>query len=215
MRAIQDVVVPARKGWAAVIRKGQHLRIIEVEGGQVGDFVVFNADNLRERLSQARTKANQGKFLVTKGDVLYSKSNNVLMRIVEDIYGIHDLQYGMCSSWIYTSGKYQGYTDRFTVGGPLGRPSFGCWEILQEALAPWDIPAEDIPDPLNIFQKVWFDMKTGRMGVEDGASKPSDYIDLKAEMNVLCALSACPGTGHALRVLHYEEEEGGGESRKA
>ena len=205
MKTIQDVVVPARKGWAGVIRKGQHLRILEVEGGQIGDFVGFNADHLRERLSQGRTKANQGKFLITKGDVLYSKSNNVMMRIVEDTYGIHDLQYGMCSNWIYTSGRYRGFTDQFTVGGPLGRPPFGCWEVLQEALAPWRIPPEDIPDPLNVFQMVWFDMKTGRMGIENGRSKPGDYIDFLAEMNVLCGLSACPSTGRPLRVLHYEE----------
>lgn len=205
MKTIQDVVVPARKGWAGVIRKGQHLRIIEVEGGQIGDFVVFNADNLRERLSQGRTKANQGKFLITQGDVLYSKSNNVMMRIVEDTYGIHDLQYGMCSHWIFHSGRYRGFTGRFTVGGPLGRPPFGCWEVLQEALAPWHIPPEDIPDPLNVFQTVWFDMKTGKMGIEDGRSKPGDYIDFLAEMNVLCGLSACPSTGRPLRVHHYEE----------
>lgn len=205
MKVLSDVVVPARSGKGFVVKKGQRIRVIEVDGGQIGDFVVFNEQNLRERFNQARTKSNQGKIFITTGDRLYSKFNNVLMTITEDTYGIHDLQYGMCSRWIYESGQYRSFTEKFTIGGPLGVPSWGCWENLTEALKGWNIPPEDIPDPLNIFQTVEIDIRTGRMGIVNGRSKPGDSITFRAEMDCLAALSACPSTGRPLRVQVSEE----------
>lgn len=204
MKLLTDTVVAARTGKAFVVKKGQHIRVIEVEGGQIGDFVAFNADNLRERFNQARTKANQGKIRITTGDKLYSKSNSVLLTIVEDTYGIHDLQYGMCSRWIFESPDYHGFRPSLAVGGPLGRPAWGCWENLTEALKGWQIPPEDIPDPLNIFQTVEIDARTGGMGIVPGRSKSGDFIDFRAEMDCLTALSACPSTGRSLRVQVYE-----------
>jgi len=204
MKLLTDTVVQARTGKAFVVKKGQHIRVIEVEGGQIGDFIAFDAQNLRERFSQARTKANQGKIRITTGDKLYSKFNTVLLTIVEDSYGIHDLQYGMCSRWIYESPDYQGFASSLAVGGPLGRPSWGCWENLTEALKGWNIPPEDIPDPLNIFQTVEIDPTTGRMGIVPGRSKPGDFVEFRAEMDCLTALSACPSTGRPLRVQLYE-----------
>ena len=205
MKLLTDTVVPARTGKAFVVQRGQRIRVLEVEGGQIGDFVAFNAGNLRERFSQGRTKANQGKIRISTGDRLYSKSNGVLLTIVEDTYGIHDLQYGMCSRWIFESPDYHGFASTLPVGGPLGRPAWGCWENLTEALKAWQIPPEDIPDPLNLFQTVEIDPGTGRMGIVPGRSKPGDYVDLRAEMDCLTALSACPCTGRPLRVHVYEE----------
>ena len=205
MKILTDQVIPARKGGAWVVKKGQHIRVIEVQGGQIGDFVTFNANNLRERFSQARTKANQGKLFISTGDHLYTRDNHILLTIAEDTYGHHDLQYGMCSKWTYESPEHHGRTTRFTLGGPLGPPDFGCYEILTQTLKAWNIPPEDIPDPLNLFQTMDIDWKTGKMGIVDGRSKPGDYIDFVAKMDTLCALSACPSTGKPLRVLHYEE----------
>ncbi len=67
MNIVEDVTLPGREGGAWLVEKGRHIRIIDVEGGPIGDFVCFNADKLSERFSQARTKANQGKFLLAVG----------------------------------------------------------------------------------------------------------------------------------------------------
>jgi uncharacterized protein len=200
MKTVLDQHLPARTGWAGIVERGQRLRIVEVDGGQIGDFVVFNADNLRERFDQGRTKANQGRIFITTGHVLYSKSNNVMMTITDDTYGIHDLQYGMCSQWVFESGKYRGFLNEFEAGGGQGRPSFGCWEVLSQALKPWNIAPEDIPSPFNVFQTMRIDLATGALGIEPGRSEPGDYIELRAEMRCLCALSACPSGGKASRV---------------
>ena len=204
MNLVFEHDLPARTGWAGIVRQGQRLRVVEVDGGQIGDFVVFDANNLRERFDQGRTKANQGRILITKGHVLYSKGNQVLMAITEDTYGVHDLQYGMCSRWIFESGKYQGFTGGFETGGGQGRPAFGCWEILTEALQPWNIPAEDIPSPFNLFQTMRIDVETGELGILPGRSQPGDYIELRAERDCLCALSACPSGGKSSRVEIWE-----------
>ncbi|MDP7385296.1 MAG: urea carboxylase-associated family protein, partial [Nitrospinota bacterium] len=143
------------------------------------------------------------KYLISTGDHLYSKFNNIMLTIVEDTYGIHDLQYGMCSRFVYQRESHS-FAEGFTVGGALGRPEVGCWEILTEALKPWNIPAEDIPDPLNLFQTVDFVPEEGRFALADGRSQPGDYVDCVAEMDALCALSACPATGGPLRVRIYE-----------
>ncbi len=86
----------------------------------------------------------------------------------------------------------------------MGVPPFGCYEVLQEALKDWPIAPEDIPNPLNLFQTVWFNLETGELGIEDGRSKPGDSIDFVADMDTLCGLSACPSTGRPFQVQVYE-----------
>jgi uncharacterized protein YcgI (DUF1989 family) len=205
-RMIADDLIPARQGGAWLLNRGQHIRVIDVEGGQICDFVCFNADKLAERFSQARTKANQGKFTITTGDHLYSRDNNVMLTIVEDTYRDHDLQWGMCSAWVFENvrRKYYGMAETFSVGGPLGSPPFGCYEVLQKALKPWAISPENIPDPFNIFQTMDIQMAQRRLAIVNGRSKPGDYVDMVATMDTLCAASACPSTGRPLRVQVYE-----------
>lgn len=205
---IEDVTLAGREGGAWLLKEGQHIRVIDVEGGPIGDFVCFNANKLSERFSQARTKANQGKFLLAVGDHLYSRDNNPILTITADTYGIHDLQYGMCSAWVFQNfadKDYHGFSQTsMGVGGPLGVPPFGCYEVLQKALKDWPIEAQDIPDPLNLFQTLEYDVDKGSFVLVDGRSKPGDYIDFVAAMDALCALSACPSMGRALRVQVYD-----------
>jgi uncharacterized protein YcgI (DUF1989 family) len=205
-RMIADDLIPARQGGAWLVNRGQHIRVIDVEGGQICDFVCFNADTLAERFSQARTKANQGKFTISTGDHLYSRDNNVMLTIVEDTYRDHDLQWGMCSAWVFENvrRKYHGMAETFSVGGPLGSPPFGCYEVLQKALKPWAISPENIPDPFNIFQTMDIQMAQRRLAIVNGRSEPGDYVDMVAVMDTLCAASACPSTGRPLRVQVYE-----------
>jgi uncharacterized protein YcgI (DUF1989 family) len=205
-RLIADDLIPARSGGAWLVKRGQHIRVVDVKGGQICDFVAFNADRIEERFSQARTKANQGKFTITAGDHLFSRDNNVMLTIVEDTYRDHDLQWGMCSAWVFENvrRKYHGMAESFTVGGPLGVPPFGCYEVLQKALKPWPIKPEDIPDPFNIFQTMDIRMADRHLAIVNGRSKPGDYVDMVAEMDTLCAASACPSTGRPLRVQVYE-----------
>jgi len=212
MAVVKEEVIEKNSGRAFIVTKGQVIRVI---GESTADFVVFNLNDVGERFDQARTKVNQGKIYVSKGDVLISKFNNVMMTIGEDTYeGTHDLQKGMCSTSFYEK-----WGDKiFEIYGAkwkrLGRkkgsaPDHGCWENLTEALRTWQIAPEDIPSPLNIFQTMVINGKTGTMRYAMTRPKPGAYIDLRAEMDCLVGISACPegGRGKELRVVIYERKK--------
>ena len=201
MKTLVDDLLPGRGGGAWMVREGQRIRVTDVEGGAIGDFVCFNAHKLNERFSQARTKANQGRLLITTGNHLYTRDNNILLTITEDTYGIHDLQFGMCSAWVWQNlGKdYTSWGVKDHVGGPMGRPPFGCYEVLQKALKEYPIAPENIPEPLNLFQTLDYKEDLSFKTV-NARTKPGDYIEFVAKMDTLCALSACPSMGRPLRV---------------
>lgn len=200
-----ETILAYNTGAAFELAKGQ---IMRVEGKTTADIVAFNADNLRERFDQARTKVLHGGIFISKGDTLYSKSNNPMLTIVDDTLGIgrHDIEFGMCSASGYD--RYRG--DLYDVYGVKEKfgidrediPDHGCWENLTEALKPWNIPAEDVPSPFNAFQESRIDGRTGKMEMVHTILKEVARIDLLAEMDCLVAVSACPwvGLGKPLKV---------------
>lgn len=202
-----EYTIQAREGTAFVVKKGKTMRITDVEGGQIVDFVIYNNDNLRERFDQARTKANQGKFLLTTGDHLYSKSNGKLMTITADTYGTHDMQWGMCNKGKYDSEEFMAVDETDAEGEAKFEdvPDWGCWESLGTALEPWGIAPEDIPSPINLFQTMDYDLDTGEVNIIPSDSDPGDYIDLTAEMDCLVGISACPWTSKPVKVEIFDD----------
>jgi len=193
MRVLEICPVPANTGRAAVLHRGQAVRIA---GRTTADFVAFNLNNLRERFDQARTKTNQNTLYVTRGHVLYSKFNTAMLTIVEDTYaeGRHNLEKGMCSRARHELAYRQGWL--LTTYGRVLRyedlPDHGCWENLTWALRPWGIPPEDIPSPFNIFQTLSIDPVTGRMVSTTIRPRAGAQVTMRAEMDLLVAVSACP-----------------------
>jgi uncharacterized protein YcgI (DUF1989 family) len=190
MRIIQQQTVQPNTGWACVFKKGQRIRI---SGSTIVDFVVFDHDNVRERFDDSRTRGNQGKFFISKGDYLISKFNRPMMKIVEDTYteGTHDLEKGMCSASSYR---------RKAELGRLGEypreirqvPDHGCRENLSQVLRPWGIAPEEIPSPFNIFMTMDIDGKTGKLSNTTKRPSKVAHVDLDAEMNCLVGISVCP-----------------------
>lgn len=186
-------------GVALELKKGQSIRVI---GRTTVDFVALNLHNLNERFDQARTKTNQAKIFITKGDVLFSKGNNVMMTIVEDTFpGHHDLQKGMCSRKRFEM-VFRGESKRELPGGGTQTskrwedlPDHGCLENLTEALRPWKVSPDDIPSPFNIFQNMQIDGETGRMLWDHLDLQNDSYVELRAEMDLLVAGSSGPGVG--------------------
>ena len=212
MTLLSSEVVPKNTGAAFELRKGQRLRIA---GKSIVDFVAFNLRDLTERFDQARTKTNQVKIFISTGDVLFSKRNNPMMRIVEDTFkeGRHDLQKGMCSRKRFQM-VAEGQSKRvFAEGVDINpkRPEdildHGCWENLSNAVKPWNILPDDVPSPFNIFQCMRIDPDTGIM--YDTLIRPDEeaHVDFRAEMDLLVAASACPesGRGQAIRMEVYED----------
>jgi uncharacterized protein YcgI (DUF1989 family) len=184
--------LPRNTGFVFDVKKGQSVRITSQT---IIDFVCFNRENLRERFDQARTKANQRKVFISTGDALISKLNNTMMTIVEDTFkeGHHDLQEGMCSRKRHELAAQRGIWEK-TYGRPLSEmPPHGCTENLGKVLAPYGIVIEDVPSPFNIFQDMIIHQDTGELEHSKVRPKPpGGCVTLRAEMNLLAALSVCP-----------------------
>jgi uncharacterized protein YcgI (DUF1989 family) len=169
-------IAPA-SAMAFEIDAGKSLRVVSVEGQQVGDFVAFNKVNLAERFSTGRTRSENGKVKISIGNKLYSNLCNVMFEITQDTCGIHDLLYPPCNRWVFEN--------RYKIS-----PHDGCEENLEKALSSWKITKSDIPDPFNIFENSIVD-GTGKLKIQAPVSTAGDYVELKAEMNCLVGISSC------------------------
>jgi uncharacterized protein len=208
MKKVKEQHLPYNTGWAGEIKKDQVLRI---SATTTVDFVCFRQENLKERFDQARTKVYNGKIFISTGDKLMGRNNQHMMTIVANTndQGTHDLQKGMCSGYRFQLAKKEGrlreYYHRDYKDEDI--PDHGCYENLSRALAPYGIEPEDIPSPWNLNQHMIIDGKTGTMEHTTVRAKPGSYVDLRAEMDLLVAMSACPDMpvgGQPLDLVIYE-----------
>src|SRR5688572_18260826 len=96
-RVVHDKVVPARAPWDHAVLAGQVLRIVDLEGNQAVDFIVYNLHDDAERYSFADTITAQKNVYLTVGSVLLSNEGNAMMKVVDDNVGRHDTIGGACS----------------------------------------------------------------------------------------------------------------------
>ena len=190
MRKVLEKVMPPKTGLAVEVKQGEHLRVIDLEGKQVVDMAVFNLDNLREKLSTSNSRTRYipkpgEKYAprdhIGEGDWLMSTLCRPMMTIVKETVepkGVHDACNRMCNRFLY---------EVFGVG-----PREGCHEIISQAVAPYGLLPEDIPDTLDIFMKYPHNCEKGHFEILEPVSRPGDYIEFRAEMNCLVGLSNCP-----------------------
>jgi uncharacterized protein YcgI (DUF1989 family) len=201
LKLVDTFTIPAKTGKAFQVRQGQHLRVIELEGPQVCDFDAFNFDDPREWFSSAVTRSRGGVHPTT-GATLWSRPpwERVILTIVADTVQHqtspagargHDLIFSRCS------GKRQ--RDKY------GRDTHGCQENLAAAIEPFGLDELCVHDPLNLFMKTGLTPE-GKMFHEPPDAKAGDYVELRAEINCLIAISACPGvsSGGSHRPLGIE-----------
>jgi uncharacterized protein YcgI (DUF1989 family) len=191
MQEILEQEIPGKSGLAVEVEEGQYLRVIDVEGKQVCDMALFNLDNLREKLSTSYSRTRYdvrrvGEYIprdkLTEGDTLMSTSCRPMMTIVRETApkkGVHDCHNRMCNRYLY----------EVQLGvGPLD----GCHEIITQAVASYGLLYEDIPDTFDINMSYTHDFEKQHWVIGEPVSRPGDYIEFRAEMNCLVALSACP-----------------------
>ncbi len=178
-------VVPGGSYWYGAIKRGNTLRVTDLDGSHGVSMLCYNADNLIERYNAADTGKIQFNIFLKKGMVLYSDMGRVLMSITEDTSGYHDTLSG-CSNAASNEAKY----------GP------GDWKNSRDnflrALAKNNMGKKDIMPNLNLFNRVAIE-RDGKMVFVEGC-QPGSFIDLRAEMNVLVILSNCPHVLHASKV---------------
>jgi len=178
--SIVDVVHPPGEPWTGVVARGQRLRLVDLEGTQAVDTLVYNAHDPAERYSAADTIRAQSNLFLTTGSRLLSSHGNPLMTVVEDSCGRHDTVGGACSA--------ESNTCRF---GHHTRFMHNCRDNFLVGLARHGLSKRDLVPNINFFMNVPVTPE-GRLDIVDGISKPGDHIDLVADMDVLVVISNCP-----------------------
>jgi uncharacterized protein YcgI (DUF1989 family) len=187
---VDEFVLPIRSGQAWEVPAGHVCRIIAPEGPQVGDFNVWNQHDPRERMWAARTRQLQRAHISTY-DRIWSNLPFLrpLLTVTNDSladYGIdgdggrvHDLLGTRCDP----------YVNRILTGEDF---DYHCHSNLTRAVLPHGLTEFDVHDVLNVFQCTGLNDED-RYFMKACPAKQGDFFEFFAELDLLCALSTCPG----------------------
>ena len=180
------------------MKKGQRLKVVDLEGEQVSDFICFNQSDTAEYLSSGRTIDYAETIFLTKGHPFYSNRSNIMFDMLEDTVGRHDFLLTPCSSDTFRI--IYGHTD----------PHRGCHGNLSESLRNYGISPDAIPVCFNIFMHVKVDGETGKISVLPPKSKAGDYVLLEARMDLIVGMTACSAemsNNYSFKPIGYQLEE--------
>jgi len=175
-------VVLAGDYWSYVIKAGQTLRIIDLEGNQAADTMFYSVANTDERYSAQATINYQNNVYLTTGSQLVSNLGNVLLTITDDTCGRHDTVGGACSA---ESNSVRYSLDKIHM--------HNCRDSFMAALRKHNIELgkRDLDSNINFFMNVPIS-SDGKSKFADGISEAGKYVQLRAEVDVLCIISNCP-----------------------
>lgn len=196
MTKVDEVLIPPRDGRAFKVPKGYFFRILSVEGPQVGDLNLWNADDINERFFSGKTRQLHATHLTT-GDRLWSNMPYLrpMATITEDTLdwygwdsdgaGVHDVIGTRCDP--YTNHMLKGVDYHYCCHSNLTR-AFG--EIANIDI---ETASGHVHDVLNVFMCTGFTKDTHQYFMKASPVRPGDYIEFFAEIDLVGALSACPG----------------------
>lgn len=187
-------IIPPQTGTAFYLRKNQLLKIIDPQGQQVSDLVLFNAEDPKEKISSGKTLDFEECIQISKTHFLWSNRGNKLAYIMEDTNGRNDFLLAPCCK----------KTFEIMYGAKGYHPS--CKENMERALGEFSILPDDIPTAFNIFMNVQYD-KDGNLSVLPPTSKAGDYLTISPTVDLIVGLTACSAedsNGGKLKPIHYE-----------
>jgi uncharacterized protein len=176
---MHSVRVPAGEGRTVVVHQGQTVRVVDIEGGQVGDLFAFAVADPGEYASAEHTRVAIRKLFPRPGDPVLTNRRRPILSVTEDTSpGRHDMLYAACDPARYD----------LLGAGPSHR---SCVANLQQALRERGIEALAVPQPLNVFMDVRV-QEDGTLISYPASSRPGDYIAFRAAIDCLVVLSSCP-----------------------
>ncbi|MBN1085898.1 urea carboxylase-associated family protein [Erwinia aphidicola] len=179
--AVLRHTIPAGEPYLFEVKKGQTVRLHDLEGNQAVDTLFYSAANPRERYDAQRTLRRQNNAYLTSGSVLYSNLGNPLLTIVADTCGRHDTLGGACAQ---ESNTVRYHADKRYMHSC--RDNFLCACIHDGRLHKGDIAAN-----INFFMNVPVTPEGG-LTFADGISAAGKYVELRAECDVIVLISNCP-----------------------
>lgn len=171
-------VIEPRHGTSFALKKGDRLKITDIQGEQVSDFFCFMQNDPEDYLSSGRTLDYMSKLFLSTGDVLYSSRSIPMAKIIEDKVGRHDFLLTPCSR------------DTFSIIYQDKNPHHGCEGNLIKAFQELGIKLTSLPTTFNVFMNVQINEK-GELKVAPPTSKAGDYIIIEALEDLYVGLTAC------------------------
>lgn len=171
--------IPARKGRAVRLSVGQAIEIVNTHGTQVVDTWAFSAEDPTEFLSNEHMRATLGKLWPAEGDALITNRRRPILMLERDTSpGRHDTLIAACDDYRY---------------GLLGCTEYhdNCTDNLFAAMRRIGLPIHDCPSPLNLWMNIPV-APDGSTGWGEPLSRPGDRVVLRAQMDCIVAMSACP-----------------------
>jgi uncharacterized protein len=173
------IEIPARRGKALRLRRGQKARVVNTKGQQVVDTWAFNAADPHEFMSMEHSRVAIGRIIPGVGDALVTNKRQPILTVIEDTSGgIHDTLFAACDRWRYELLGHRGYHDN-------------CTDNLAAAMQELGLAAPETPAPLNLFMNIPV-LDGNRLEACPPVSTPGSYVTLRAEMDCVIAFSACP-----------------------
>nr|WP_216858633.1 urea carboxylase-associated family protein [Actinomadura verrucosospora] len=174
----ERTLVPAGEGRAVRVAAGRRVRVVDLEGGQVGDLFAYAADDPRERLSAAHTRSETSRLFPALGEAFVTDRRRPILTLAGDTSpGSHDMLIAACDPARYAA-----------LGVPVHR---SCARNLDLALAELGLEAGTTPQPVNVFMRIPVE-EAGRLRWLPAESRAGDSITFEAAMDCVIALSACP-----------------------
>ncbi|MCK9494333.1 MAG: urea carboxylase-associated family protein [Dehalococcoidia bacterium] len=170
--------IEPQHGTAFEVRAGDILRVTDPDGEQVSDLTAFARDDTREWLSSGRTIDYANTILLTEGHTLFSNRSNPMLTITLDPVGRHDFLLAPCSPEMFQ--RLYGFEGE--------HPS--CFMNLAGALAAYGIEPDQVPTAFNCFMNVQV-LPSGDLRIDPPSSKPGDFIEFRAEMDLVVGVTAC------------------------
>ncbi|MDX3434316.1 urea carboxylase-associated family protein [Streptomyces sp. ME01-18a] len=175
----ESINIPAGEGRAVFVDAGQRVRIIDLEGQQVGDVFAFTRGDVREYHSASHTRAHVNRLFPVVGEQFITSLRRPILTLVEDSSpGRHDMLIAACDAARYAA-----------LAAPSDHAS--CAQNMHAALATVGLAAEIVPQPINIFMDIPVG-KDGTLSWETATSRPGDSITFEAEIDCVIVVSACP-----------------------
>ncbi|APH60104.1 urea amidolyase associated protein UAAP2 [Granulibacter bethesdensis] len=175
--------VKAGDYWMHVVKAGQTLRIVDLEGNQSADTLFFSAKDPSERYSAENTVREQGNVYLTTGSKLYSQDGNVMLEITADTVGRHDTLGGACAT--------ESNTVRYALDKKTMHACRDSWLLAVAENDHFGLTKRDIAHNINFFMNVPVTPEGG-LTFEDGLSAPGKYVEMIAAMDVIVLISNCP-----------------------
>lgn len=173
------IPIPARSGVALKLARGMTIKIINTHGHQVVDTWAFNHEDVDESMSMEHSRASMLKLVPTVGDTLVTNYRRPILTLIEDTTpGVHDTLIAACDKHRYQQLGVAGHHDN-------------CTDNLAAALGRLGLTAKETPCPLNLFMNVPVH-GNGRLEFAPPVSQAGQYVTLRADMDLVIVMSACP-----------------------